>query len=48
MTDFNGRPVRTEDELGAQIRRATPGQAVPVTLVRDGQPQTIEVKMGRR
>ncbi|HEX8070215.1 MAG TPA: PDZ domain-containing protein [Pyrinomonadaceae bacterium] len=48
ITDFNGRPVRTEDELGAQIRRATPGQAVPVTLVRDGQPQTIEVKMGRR
>jgi hypothetical protein len=48
ITDFDGTPVRTEGELTARIRRATPGQTVNLTIVRDGQRQTIPVKMGRR
>ena len=48
VVEFAGTPIRTEEEFTARIRRATPGDTVNVTVVRDGQQQEISVKMGRR
>jgi membrane-associated protease RseP (regulator of RpoE activity) len=48
VVEFNGTPIRTTHEFEARIHRATPGQTVDVTVIRDGQQQVIPVKMGRR
>jgi serine protease Do len=48
VVEFNGTPIRTAHEFEARIHRATPGQTVDVTVIRDGQQQVIPVKMGRR
>jgi membrane-associated protease RseP (regulator of RpoE activity) len=48
VVEFNGTPIRTRTEFEARIHRATPGQAVNATVIRNGQQQEISVKMGRR
>jgi S1-C subfamily serine protease len=48
ITEFDGTPIRTVDEFQSRIHRAAPGQIVNIVLTRDGQQQTIPVKMGRR
>jgi PDZ domain len=48
ITEFDGTPIRTVGEFESRIHRAAPGQIVNVGLMRDGQQQTIPVKMGRR
>jgi hypothetical protein len=48
IIEFDGTPIRTEEEFTARIRRATPGQTVNITVMRDGQQIGVPVKMGRR
>jgi serine protease Do len=48
ITDFDKVPIRTSDELLSRVRRAVPKSVVEVVVVRDGQPLTIPVTMGRR
>lgn len=48
ITEFDGTPIRTVAEFESRIHRAAPGQIVNVVLIRDGQQQTIPIKMGRR
>jgi membrane-associated protease RseP (regulator of RpoE activity) len=48
VIEFDGTPIRTAEEFTARIRRATPGQTVNITVMRDGQQVGVPVKMGRR
>ncbi|HYX43156.1 MAG TPA: PDZ domain-containing protein [Pyrinomonadaceae bacterium] len=48
IINFDDTPIRTVGEFEARIHRAAPGQTVNVRIIRDGQQQTIPVKMGRR
>lgn len=47
LTDFDRVPIRTSRELLSRVRRATPGRAVEVVVLRDGQARKIPVTMGR-
>jgi len=46
VIQFGDTPIRTGDELTMRIRRATPYSTVPVTIIRDGETMTIDVKVG--
>jgi S1-C subfamily serine protease len=48
IINFDDTPIRTVSEFEARIHRAAPGQSVNIRIIRDGQQQTIPVKMGRR
>jgi S1-C subfamily serine protease len=48
VTEFNGIPIRTEEELNSRIYRATPRSTVKVVIMRDGQKVELNVKMGER
>ena len=43
IIEFNGRSVRTNDELISQVTRTTPGTTVPVKVVRDRKTTTLNV-----
>jgi S1-C subfamily serine protease len=43
---FNGTPIRTPEELGARIDRATPDSIVPVIVMRDGVRTEVKVTVG--
>src|SRR5712691_1310268 len=47
ITEFDGVPVRTRDELQYRVYRAIPRSSVQVTVLRDGQSMKIPVTMGR-
>jgi len=47
ITDFDGVPIRTSEELLARVYRAQPKSSVMVTVLRDGQVIKIPVTMGR-
>ena len=47
ITDFDGVPIRTSDELYMRVRRAIPKTIVEVVVLRDGQVLKIPVTMGR-
>ena len=47
ITDFDGVPIRTKDELLSRVRRAIPRSVVEVVVLRDGQIIKIPVTMGR-
>jgi membrane-associated protease RseP (regulator of RpoE activity) len=47
ITEFDGVPVRTRDELLSRVYRAIPRSSVQLTLIRDGQIMKIPVTMGR-
>ena len=47
ITDFDGVPIRTGDELLSRVRRAIPRSTVDVTVLRDGQALKIPVTIGR-
>lgn len=47
ITEFDGIPIRTRDELLSRVYRAKPRSSVQVTLIRDGQTMKIPVTMGR-
>jgi membrane-associated protease RseP (regulator of RpoE activity) len=47
ITEVDGVPIRTRDELLARVYRALPKSSVIVTVLRDGQTLKIPVTMGR-
>jgi len=47
ITDFDGTPIRTSNELLSRVRRAIPKSVVEVGVLRDGQRLRIPVTMGR-
>jgi S1-C subfamily serine protease len=47
ITEFDGVPIRTRDELLYRVYRAIPHSSVLVTVLRDGQLMKIPVTMGR-
>lgn len=47
VTEFNGKPVRTEGDLRLRIYEAMPGSVATVVVMRDGQRLEIPVKVGR-
>lgn len=47
VIEFDGTPIRTSDELGHRIDRATPGNTVKTIIIRNGEKLEIPVKVGR-
>ena len=47
ITDFDKVPIRTPEEFLARVRRALPRSIIEVKLLRNGQPLTIPVTMGK-
>jgi S1-C subfamily serine protease len=47
ITEFDGVPIRTGEELVSRVRRAIPKSQVEITLLRDGQIMKIPVTIGR-
>lgn len=45
---LDGQPVSQMDELRAMVLDAAPGQQVALTILRDGEQQTLEVTLGER
>jgi S1-C subfamily serine protease len=45
---FNGQPVTTLEQLNRLVIRAKPGSRVPMEVVRDGRPITIDVPIRER
>ena len=45
IVEFNGRPVRNNDELVSLVTRTAPGTTVPVKIVRDRKSLTLNVKV---
>ncbi|GAA1480748.1 PDZ domain-containing protein [Gordonia sinesedis] len=43
-----GTPVTTSEELQKAIRAQRPGQTIPVEVISDGTPRTVEVTLGAR
>ncbi len=43
ITDFNGKPVTDSRHLKLQVGSTTPGAAVPMNVLRDGQTLTLNV-----
>ena len=48
IVEFDGRTIRGPQGLAKRIRSLDPGDAVSVTVVRDGSDETLEVVMGKR
>lgn len=46
VIEFNGIPIRTRQELGARIDRATPDSIVPVVVMRGTERMEIKVTVG--
>jgi serine protease Do len=47
ITEFDGVPIRTKDELLSRVRRAIPYQIVKILVIRDGQSVEVPVKLGK-
>ena len=45
ITDFNGKPVTDSRHLKLQVGSTTPGAAVPMNVLRDGQSVSLSVKV---
>jgi len=48
VTAVDGKPVRLDDDLGRLITPYAPGQVVKLSILRDGKPKTVSVKLGQR
>ncbi|MGH9521462.1 MAG: PDZ domain-containing protein [Terriglobales bacterium] len=48
VVSFNGQNVQSAEQLRRMIRETKPGSAVPLGIVRDGQPQTLQVTLADR
>jgi S1-C subfamily serine protease len=44
----DGTPIREENDLGRIIERHRPGDRIPVVVMRDGRPRTIQVTLAAR
>jgi serine protease Do len=47
VTEFDGRPVTRPADLSRAVADTLPGREVPVTVLRDGKPVTLTVKIGK-
>jgi serine protease Do len=45
ITDFNGKPVTNSDALADLVTHTTPGTTVPMKIVRDKKPMTLNIKV---
>ena len=45
---FEGEPIRSVEDLFAQLRRRRPGDNVTVTVMRDGNRRELDVTLGAR
>jgi serine protease Do len=43
VTEFNGKPVASTDELVSMVVRTRPGTTVPVKVIRNGQERTLNI-----
>lgn len=48
ILEFDGVPIRTEDELSSRVRRAIPYSTIKVVLMRGTEKLEIPVKIGRQ
>ena len=48
LVDFAGEPIRSVEDLFAQLRQRRPGENVTVTVVRDGDRRELDVTLGGR
>ena len=48
ITEFANEPIRTVEDLFAQLRQRRPGERVTVTVVRDGDRRELDVTLGER
>jgi S1-C subfamily serine protease len=48
LVELDGEPLATMSELVAEVRRRAPGDAVALTVVRDGDEFEVEVELGER
>ena len=48
ITRIDGRRVGSMDDVVRAVNRHQPGQTVDIEVVRDGDPETISVKLGQR
>lgn len=48
VTEFDGVPIRTPEELSARVRRAVPYNTIKVVVVRGTETLEIPVKMGKQ
>jgi S1-C subfamily serine protease len=46
ITAFNGKPVASLDELLEALEQQQPGETVKVTVLRDGKPVDVAVRLG--
>lgn len=47
ITEFDGVPIRTKDELLSRVRRAIPYNTIKIIVIRDGQRVEVPVKLGK-
>ena len=47
ITEFDGVPIRTKDELLSRVRRAIPYKAIKIIVIRDGQRVEIPVTLAK-
>ena len=45
VLEFNGKPVRDSRQLKLMVAEVKPGTTVPVRILRDGSPQTVEATL---
>ncbi len=48
VVSFNGRSLQSAEQLRRLIRETKPGQSAAMSIVRDGQPTTVNVALGDR
>jgi S1-C subfamily serine protease len=48
VTEFDGTPIRTVDELTYRVRRVVPYTTITVVVMRDGKRLEVPVKLGKR
>jgi putative serine protease PepD len=48
VTEFDGTPIRTVEELTYRVRRVIPYTTIKVVVMRDGQRLEFSVKLGKR
>jgi len=48
VIEFDGVPIRTEDELEMRVRRAVPYSTIKVVVMRGEEKVEIPVKIGRQ
>ena len=48
VVGLNGRPIETYNQLSREVAFMAPGAGARLSLIRDGKPQLLEVKLGQR